>query len=190
LSAASSDENLNSFGEKVPAEPAPAAVSSAEARPAGAAHEIEELEPEEIDLEPSAEPPALPEAVAGAAEEDRPTEPHLPPPDAVPQKRLAAAPPPPSSRMPPRSERNFASVARVVLSGSGEVLDSRGAGPDDFAARVAYAARLAELIGRAIRSGAPRALELRGKGTHTNVNWQGDGNVSASLELVQSPKIR
>jgi uncharacterized protein DUF4388 len=123
-------------------------------------------------------------------EEDKPTEPHLP----VPSAEARGSAPPRSSRMPPplppRIERDPANVAEVAISPSGEVVSSRGQSPDEFSARVAYAARLADLIGRAIRSGTPRALELRGKGTQTTVKWQPDGGLSATLELVQSPKIR
>jgi hypothetical protein len=71
----------------------------------------------------------------------------------------------------------------VVLSAAGEVIQGRGAATEELAARVAYAARLADLIGRAIRSGTPRALELRGKTTQTVVQWQADGNLSASVDL-------
>jgi uncharacterized protein DUF4388 len=123
-------------------------------------------------------------------EEDKPTEPHLP----APSIEARGSAPPRSSRMPPplppRIERDPANVAEVAISPSGEVVSSRGLTPDEFSARVAYAARLADLIGRAIRSGTPRALELRGKGTQTTVKWQPDGGLSATLELVQSPKIR
>jgi uncharacterized protein DUF4388 len=124
-------------------------------------------------------------------EEDKPTEPHLPAPTA---EVRGSSPPPRSSRMPPplppRIERDTTNVAEVAISPSGEVTSSRGVSPDEFAARVAYAARLADLIGRAIRSGTPRAVELRGKGTQTTVKWQPDGGLTATLELVQSPKIR
>jgi hypothetical protein len=128
-------------------------------------------------------------------EDEKPTEPHLPAPPVEGQARAGSSPPPPrSSRLPPplppRLERESANLAEVVLSPSGELLQSRGNAPDELAARVAYAARLAELIGRAIRSGAPRGLELRGKGTLTQVKWQQDGGIAASLELVQSPKMR
>jgi predicted regulator of Ras-like GTPase activity (Roadblock/LC7/MglB family) len=74
-------------------------------------------------------------------------------------------------------------VADLVLSAAGEVIQGRGAATEELAARVAYAARLADLIGRAIRSGTPRALELRGKSTQTIIHWQADGNLSASLDL-------
>jgi hypothetical protein len=154
-----------------------------------------------------------------AVEEDKPTEPHLPAPrlepldlsahapaggtDAHPRPSSAPPGPPRPSRtppaLPPRVEREPASrdfmsretaVAEVLISPSGDLVQGRGASPDEFAARVAYAARLADLIGRAIRSGTPRALELKGKGTQTSVQWHPDGSLSASLELVQSPKMR
>lgn len=127
-------------------------------------------------------------------EDDKPTEPHLPAPAIEGPARPASIPPPRSSRLPPplppRSERESTNVAEVVLSPAGELVQGRGDAVDELAARVAYAARLAELIGRAIRSGAPHGLELRGKGTFTQVKWQSDGSVAASLELVQSPKMR
>lgn len=79
-------------------------------------------------------------------------------------------------------------MADVLLSASGEVIRGRGAATEEFAARVAYATRLAELIGRAIRSGTPKGLELRGKSTQTVVQWQADGTLSASLDLAQPPR--
>jgi hypothetical protein len=98
---------------------------------------------------------------------------------------LPSVPPPSAAPAPSVRVDRANSVAEVVISAAGEVVHSRGAATEEFAARVAYAARLAELIGRAIRSGTPRALELRGKTTQTSVQWQGDGNFSASMELVQ-----
>jgi hypothetical protein len=138
-------------------------------------------------------------------EDDKPTEPHLPPAQAEGYRRSSSAPPAPPrpSRMPPplppRIEREPAphdtsrestALAEVLISPSGDLVQSRGAGPDEFSARVAYAARLADLIGRAIRSGTPRLLVLEGKGTQTSIRWQPDGSLAASLEVVQSPKSR
>jgi hypothetical protein len=124
-------------------------------------------------------------------EEDKPTEPHLAAPAS---ERLTSSPPPRPSRLPPplppRIERELPSLAEVLISPSGEMVQGRGIGPDEFSARVAYAARLADLIGRAIRSGTPRALELRGKSTNTSVKWQADGSLSASLDLLQPQKTR
>jgi Domain of unknown function (DUF4388) len=135
-------------------------------------------------------PPPLPRPI----EEDKPTEPHLPALGPDSQRRSSSSQAPRSSRLPPplppRIERESANVAEVLISPSGELVQGRGIGPDEFSARVAYAARLAELIGRAIRSGSPRALELKGKGTQTTVKWQADGSLSATLELVQSARTR
>jgi hypothetical protein len=86
------------------------------------------------------------------------------------------------------SRRDSKSVADVVLSVAGEVISGRGAATEELSARVAYAARLADLIGRAIRSGTPRSLELRGKTTQTLVQWQTDGTLTASLDLVQNSR--
>ncbi|HTV17194.1 MAG TPA: DUF4388 domain-containing protein [Polyangiaceae bacterium] len=146
-------------------------------------------------------------------EEDKPTEPHLPAPSAngashfvsphgvARSSSVPPGPPRPNRTpppLPPRIERDMAreftsrdsTIAEVSISPSGEMVQGRGIGPDEFSARVAYAARLADLIGRAIRSGTPRALELKGKGTQTTVQWQPDGSLQAALELVQSPKMR
>lgn len=129
------------------------------------------------------------------ADEDNPTEPHLPAPQAsaiAEGAQRPSSPPPRPSRipppLPPRIERDSVSITEVTISATGEIVQSRGPGAEEFSARVAYAARLADLIGRAIRSGTPRALELRGKSTQTQVKWQSDGALSASLELVQSGK--
>ena len=96
--------------------------------------------------------------------------------------------PPRLSRLPPssvsRSEPDSGSLTEVQLSATGEIMSGRGPGLEEFSARVAYAARLADLIGRAIRSGTPRALELRGKATQTSVRWQEDGKLSATLDLA------
>jgi len=88
-----------------------------------------------------------------------------------------------SSTPPPLPRPEATSGTDVVLSAAGEVIQGRGAALEELAARAAYAARLADLIGRAIRSGTPRGLELRGKTTQTVVQWQADGNLSASLDL-------
>ncbi len=93
-----------------------------------------------------------------------------------------------SQRSAQASRSEPTSVADVLLSAAGEVIHGRGAATEEFAARVAYATRLAELIGRAIRSGTPKGLELRGKSTQTVVQWQADGTLSASLDLAQPPR--
>lgn len=140
-------------------------------------------------------------------EDDKPTEPHLPAPSADGLQRAGSSAPPRPRIAPPRPSRierdpvsrgsvspdlgpRESAVTEVTISPSGELLQGRGVGADELSARVAYAARLADLIGRAIGSGTPQALELKGKGTHTMVRWQSDGSLSASLELVQSSKMR
>jgi Domain of unknown function (DUF4388) len=129
---------------------------------------------------PPAGPPSRPAtAVAGSASRSATERSGAEPPLA---ELPAAAPPAP---LPGRAERQVGSVADVLLSAAGEIIQGRGLASEEFAARVAYAARLAELIGRAIRSGTPRALELRGKRTQTLVQWQTEGNLSASLDSPQ-----
>jgi hypothetical protein len=118
-------------------------------------------------------------------DQDAPTETNLSPP-ALPAVSPDAAGPPavprPSTPPPlPVEPEPPVSLAEVTLSAAGEVLEGHGAVTEEFSSRVAYAARLADLIGRAIRSGTPRALELRGKRSMTAVRWQPDGNLSAAL---------
>jgi hypothetical protein len=138
-------------------------------------------------------------------DQEAPTETYLPPvPPLEPAQALAAgavdagvtrassAPPAPQSSRPPPLpspvELEPNSLAEVKLSASGEVISGRGAATEEFSARVAYDARLADLIGRAIRSGTPRAVELRGKRTQTTVRWQQDGTLSGSLDLLNPSK--
>jgi hypothetical protein len=146
------------------------------------------------DSDEAAQSERRPPSAPRPAEEDKPTEPHLPAPGVNGSARSSAAMPPRPSRMPPplppRIEREPAKVAEVLISPSGDIVQARGLCPDEFSARVAYAARLADLIGRAIRSGTPRVLELKGKSTQTTIKWQPDGSLGASFEVVQSPKMR
>jgi hypothetical protein len=120
------------------------------------------------DSDEAAQSERRPPSAPRPAEEDKPTEPHLPAPGVNGSARSSAA-------MPPRPSR---------------IVQARGLCPDEFSARVAYAARLADLIGRAIRSGTPRVLELKGKSTQTTIKWQPDGSLGASFEVVQPPKMR
>jgi Domain of unknown function (DUF4388) len=120
----------------------------------------------------------LPAAVASAA---APAGAGAGPSGRAPAEVPAAAPRP--AGPPPLPPVEPTSVADVLLSAAGEIIQGRGAATEEFAARVAYAARLADLIGRAIRSGTPRALELRGKSSQTVVHWQADGNLAATLDL-------
>jgi hypothetical protein len=137
---------------------------------------------------PKSRAPAAPAPNATASPSERPAAdaslagtPRTPSLAGTPRTPSVAAPR--SSSPPPLPRPEATSVADVVLSAAGEVIQGRGAATEELAARVAYAARLADLIGRAIRSGTPRALELRGKSTQTVVSWQADGNLSASLDL-------
>lgn len=52
-------------------------------------------------------------------------------------------------------------LADIVLNHQGHLLEGRGQMVQEFAARVAYANRLAVLVGQALASGVPRSLEVR-----------------------------
>jgi len=180
---------LAHLGADVGSQPGPQESSQSQvAQRPSAAGPLDQDAPTETYLAPPTAPapaeagPVL-EATVSRVGSEPPATPRAPgveaPPDVVTPRSVL---PPPL----PRSERETPStLADVVLSAAGEMLQGRGAATEELAARVAYAARLAELIGRAIRSGTPRAVELRGKSTQTLVRWQGDGNLSASLDQPQ-----
>jgi uncharacterized protein DUF4388 len=77
------------------------------------------------------------------------------------------------------------SRAEVLLNDRGELLDGRGHAYDEFASEVAYAARLAELIGQCLGAGESRALEVHGKSNEVLVRWLPNANV---LGIVRAAK--
>lgn len=95
------------------------------------------------------------------------------PPPLVP---LPASSPPPMPE-PPSND----SETEVELSATGEVTSGQGPGVEVLSGRVAYAARLVELIGRALRSGKPVRAELVGEATCTSIEWSPDRSLSGRL---------
>lgn len=68
----------------------------------------------------------------------------------------------------------------ILLTDDGHLLQSEGMGAEELAQRMAYAARLADLIGEALGSGQPKSLELRGSHTKLVLCRIGNGNIAGS----------
>ena len=78
-------------------------------------------------------------------------------------------------------------MTRVLVSPSGELIDGQGAIANRLASRIAYVARLADLIGQAMGSGHTRCLKVRVAGSELSIHRHADGHVSGSLGPVESP---
>jgi hypothetical protein len=77
------------------------------------------------------------------------------------------------------------SRAEVLLNDRGELLDGRGHGYDELASEVAYAARLAEIIGQALGAGELRAVGVHGKSNERLIRRLPNANV---LGIVRAAK--
>jgi hypothetical protein len=77
------------------------------------------------------------------------------------------------------------SRAEVLLNDRGELLDGRGHGYDEFASEVAYAARLAELIGQALGAGELRAMGVHGKSNELLIRRLPNANVLGIVRAVK-----
>jgi hypothetical protein len=78
------------------------------------------------------------------------------------------------------------SVTHVLVSPHGELIDGHGADTRGLASRIAYVARLAELIGQSMGSGTTRCLKVRVAGSELSMHRHADGHVSGSLGPVDS----
>ena len=72
-------------------------------------------------------------------------------------------------------------VTNVLISPNGALLDGNGPDPESLGSKVAYMARLTELISQAIGSGDTRSVKVRHVGTELLVRRHADGHVSAAL---------
>lgn len=77
------------------------------------------------------------------------------------------------------------SRAEVLLNDRGELLDGRGHGYDEFASEVAYAARLAEIIGQALGAGELRAMGVHGKSNELLIRRLPNANVLGIVRAVK-----
>jgi hypothetical protein len=103
--------------------------------------------------------------------------------------RSRATPPPLPPSMRSGEEGAEPLVSHVQLSSEGQVLRGRGASLEAFAGRVAYAARLAELVGRSLRSGSPTTLELVGRTTLTTVRLTEDGRIVGQVRRTERVEL-
>jgi hypothetical protein len=72
-------------------------------------------------------------------------------------------------------------VTHVLVNPHGELIDGHGADANTLASRVAYVARLAELIGQAMGSGSTRCLKVRVAASELSIHRHADGHISGSL---------
>ncbi len=73
---------------------------------------------------------------------------------------------------------------QVLVSARGDFIEGRGPGAEGLAGRVAYVARLAELIGQAMGSGEVYGLRVRGPAGELGVRRQADGQIAGSFGAV------
>jgi hypothetical protein len=85
----------------------------------------------------------------------------------------AAAPAPRRSAKLPEGR----AIASALVSRLGELLEGQGPGAEALATRVAYLARLSEVIGQAMGSGETRALRARYADSELAIQSHGDGNM-------------
>jgi hypothetical protein len=64
------------------------------------------------------------------------------------------------------------------------LIDGNGADAENLAAKVAYMARLTELVGQAMGAGEARSIKVRLPASELSVRRYTDGHVSASLGPV------
>jgi hypothetical protein len=72
-------------------------------------------------------------------------------------------------------------VTNVLVTPRGQLVDGNGVDTEALASRVAYVARLAELIGQAMGSGETRSLKVRAASTEMCIRRHADGHISGSL---------
>jgi uncharacterized protein DUF4388 len=106
--------------------------------------------------------------------------------DAPPEsaRNLAAAATPGTAALAPRFATRAGEargVTNVLVTPRGQLVDGNGADTEALASRVAYVARLAELIGQAMGSGETRALKVRAAHAELCIRRHADGHVSGSL---------
>jgi hypothetical protein len=99
--------------------------------------------------------------------------------------RLVSERPVPAASRATRLSADGLSRAEVLLNDRGELLDGRGHGYDEVASEVAYAARLAEIIGQALGAGELRALGVHGKSNELLIRRLPNANI---LGIVRAAK--
>jgi hypothetical protein len=106
-------------------------------------------------------------------------------PNLAPARGLAAAATPGTAagapKAPTRAGEARPGVTNVLVNPHGALVDGNGADPDTLGSKVAYMARLTELISQAMGSGDPRSVRVRNTGSELTLRRHADGHVSASL---------
>jgi hypothetical protein len=99
-------------------------------------------------------------------------------------RNLAAAATPGTAAQAPRFATRAGEtrgVTNVLVTPRGQLVDGNGVDTEALASRVAYVARLAELIGQAMGSGETRSLKVRAASTEMCIRRHADGHISGSL---------
>jgi len=107
----------------------------------------------------------------------------------TPAQDIAAAATPGTAAVAPRAPTRVADargIANVLVSPQGELVDGHGTDPEGLAARVAYLARLTELIGQAMGSGETRSLKVRAADTELCIRRYPDGSVTGTLGVPEA----
>jgi hypothetical protein len=103
----------------------------------------------------------------------------------APLQRLAAAATPGvaavTPKTPVRANEPRGGVTNVLVAPHGALLDSNGSDAEMLASKVAYMARLTDLVGQAMGAGDTRAVKVRTAGSELIMRRYADGHVSASL---------
>jgi hypothetical protein len=106
----------------------------------------------------------------------------------APLQRLAAAATPGvaavAPKTPTRASEPRGGVTNVLVAPHGALLDGNGSDAETLAAKVAYMARLTELVGQAMGAGEARAVKVRTSGSELVLRRYADGHVAASLGPV------
>jgi hypothetical protein len=86
---------------------------------------------------------------------------------------IAAAPAPRRSSKLPEGR----ALASALVSPLGDLVDGRGDSADALATRVAYVARLSEVIGQSMGSGEMRAMRVRYADSELAIHPRADGHI-------------
>jgi hypothetical protein len=87
-------------------------------------------------------------------------------------------------KTPARAGEPRGGVTNVLVAPHGALIDGNGADAETLASKVAYIARLTELVGQAMGAGDARSVKVRTAGSELVVRRYTDGHLSASLGPV------
>jgi Domain of unknown function (DUF4388) len=100
-------------------------------------------------------------------------------------RRLAAAATPGTAALAPKAPTRAGEarggVTNVLVGPHGALVDGNGVDPDTLGSKVAYMARLTDLVGQAMGAGDTRSVRVRNGGSELILRRFTDGHVAASL---------